>query len=258
VLESVYDKSYFESMRGKSSEGSSLYDGFLKMLPEPADHVRWAILDAGCGRGELISLLHRRGFSEVQGVDFSADAISLAAHNFPGLKSRLRRGSLLDRSLYDEATFDFIFMTDVVEHIAKEDLPLAIANARFWLKPGGSLLIHTFPTAGPHELFRCLLWLTNRREYLGRLDQIHCSVQTPASLRTLLAKGGFQQMTLWLQNDLVKTSSAYQQLPSGMVKSVAKFLLNDVPGFSWFRKLARALRLEPWFYWSIYARAIKD
>lgn len=70
-------------------------------------------LDIGCGRGEMLDEANRLGFTKVQGVEIvpalveaREDIISADANNLP----------------FEDRSFDYVSMLDVVEHIPDEDI----------------------------------------------------------------------------------------------------------------------------------------
>lgn len=84
------------------------------------------VLDAGCGEGVLVD--EYAGRLRIEGLDpnYSSD--------------RVRSGSLTALP-YEEATFDRALCLDVLEHLTFEEQPLALAELRRVLRPGGELLV---------------------------------------------------------------------------------------------------------------------
>jgi SAM-dependent methyltransferase len=225
----LYDAAYFDRMRS----GSKLYEQFLSLVTI-ADYRQKCILDVGCGRGDLLKHLIDCGCQEVAGVDFSHDALEKACSTIgtppPGVQVALKEGSVTQRDLYAEGSFYLAYMTDIVEHLPPTALHAGLQNVRYWLKPSGRLVVHTFPTLGPHRLYRSILKLQGKTEELARLDAIHCNVQTRSSLRGSLQSAGFEIERLWVTNDFTLTSSAYQALRPGRFKAVLGKVLDNVVG----------------------------
>jgi hypothetical protein len=90
--------------------------------------------------------------------------------------------------------------------------------------------VHTFPTLGPHRIFRRILRLRGKVNELAQLDAIHCNVQTRRSLRDALKGGGFAVERLWIANNFTLTSSAYKSLRPGTIKTLVGKVLDDVVG----------------------------
>lgn len=253
-----YDERYFESMRGHhgvaGDQGPSLYENFLKLAEGlPLGEMR--VLDVGCGWGDLLA----RGVKDLWGLDFARPAVEgsrrlIEERRLPDTETRVLHGSVETPGLFAADRFDLIFMTDVVEHLPQPALEAGLLNVCRWLKPGGRLIIHTFPTRGPHRLSNALLRLRGQHELLEAANAIHCNVQTRALLKDNVARAGLECRRIWLQNDMAVTSSAYQKMGPGALKTMVHLLfaalrLGPVP---W---LLGAVRLEEYAKPSIYCLA---
>jgi SAM-dependent methyltransferase len=92
------------------------------------------LLDAGCGTGNVLEHLARRG--RAVGVDLSEDAVRLSRER--GV--RVVRGSVLGLPFRD-AAFDAVTSFDVLYHNWVTDDRAALAELARVLKPGGLLLL---------------------------------------------------------------------------------------------------------------------
>ncbi|MGQ9877171.1 MAG: methyltransferase domain-containing protein [Chloroflexus sp.] len=67
-------------------------------------------------------------------------------------------------NIFRSNTFDKILMSEFIEHISPHERRIVLENVRKWLKPGGKLLIYTFPnrwSRRTHPLMRLYLrWRT--------------------------------------------------------------------------------------------------
>ena len=91
------------------------------------------ILDLGCGAGDILAVLRKRGHSAI-GMDISHSALRSAAElNVPGTRGSYRQAP------FAEGSFDMVLMFHVLEHIPDPDA--AIAGARKLLRANGRLLI---------------------------------------------------------------------------------------------------------------------
>jgi len=222
--EALYDAAYYDRMR----TDSQLYTHFLSVVPI-AEYRDKSVLDVGCGRGDLLRHLIEAGCRNIAGFDFSAAAVE-QGRKLLGVSAKIKQGSVDNANLYQPGTFDLAFMTDVVEHLPPNVLHAGLSNVRRWLKPSGRLVIHTFPTLGPHRLYQWGLRLRGKTEELRSSEAIHCNVQTRKSMRAALERAGLEIERLWLQNDFTLTSSVYKSLKPGLLKSAIGTVAENVIG----------------------------
>ncbi len=147
-----------------------------RLLGEDAADQDAAILDIGCGSGDLLAELARH-FPEAAfaGIDLSESGITETARKTP--QARLRQ---FDFSVPGEAPGDLqgwashAVCSEVLEHV--DDPGTVLVNAAQCLKPGGRLVV-TVP-GGPMSAFD--KHLGHRRHY------------TKAALRELLERAGLR------------------------------------------------------------------
>jgi SAM-dependent methyltransferase len=144
-------------------------------------HARpgWRALDLGCGEGLFTALLAQAG-TDVVGVDISATALARARSRHPSLDFRLVE---LDGPLrFDDETFELVWASEVLEHIA--DTARWLSEVRRVMTPGGTLLL----TTPAHGRVRLVLWgIEPFSPPLG--DHLH--LYSGRSLRALLDQFGF-------------------------------------------------------------------
>jgi SAM-dependent methyltransferase len=161
---------------------------FAKRLALLSRHVAGPgrILECGCAHGFQLEWLRRQGW-EVVGNDVSAEAAAYARERF-GLE--IIEGPL-EKAALEPASFDAVYLVDIVEHLY--DVAAALANVRAALKPGGALLVQV-----PYELYHWekigqALW---ERKKPGAVapDAVpyHVTFFTPRTLRLMLRKCGFR------------------------------------------------------------------
>jgi 2-polyprenyl-3-methyl-5-hydroxy-6-metoxy-1,4-benzoquinol methylase len=117
-----------------------------------------AVLDAGCGIGEMSELFYAMG-AKVSGIDASPKAIDFARCRAPD-SGAFSSGSLTDFTF--NCQFDVIFCLDVLYHVVDDDnWRRTLSRVRAHLAPGGTLIIFdqlkrepTHP--GEHVRFRTL------------------------------------------------------------------------------------------------------
>ncbi len=158
----------------------------LRGLPSDA-----RVLDVGCGTGLLVGALLGMGFTHVQGVDISPGQIAVAARR--GLPCRLiapegahegAHEGLAALAHEQPATFEMIFLMDVLEHIAVTEQIGFLRCARALLVPGGRLVI-SVPNAGASFAAH---WHWN--------DPEHTSSFSPQRLSFVLGQAGLGSMEL--------------------------------------------------------------
>lgn len=132
------------------------------------------VADMGCGVGYLLSEI-RNHFSPktLSGYDFSKEAVEFSSKKFPG-------SSFAVHDIYDalQSSYDFIFCTEVLEHLERPHL--ALRNLLSALNPGGVLIL-TVPN--------------------GRIDNLieHINFWSPESWKAFLLRE-CQDMTVSTSN----------------------------------------------------------
>ncbi len=214
----IYDREYFLSDkcegwdRFRVDNGlSALKQAQVRALdPRPGRRV----LDAGCGRGEVLLACAQAG-AEVAGLDYSEAAVQITSEVLTGVPGAdVRRGDVTALP-WDDAGFDAVLFGDVIEHLDPDQAVAAIAELRRVLAPGGMLLVHT----APNRLFldvtwplaRLLLRAIGRGESARGLDHwiaeskaYHVNEQTLHSLRRAMRAGGFAEPVVWLDPNVLR------------------------------------------------------
>ncbi|MBM3462155.1 MAG: methyltransferase domain-containing protein [Armatimonadetes bacterium] len=130
-----------------------------------------AVLDVGTSTGTNLRMLRELGFANVEGVDFSQEAIAWCAARGLGT---VRHGDVCDLP-YADASLDLVLATDILEHVEDDDR--AAREIRRVLRPGGRALI-----SGPAF-----------RELWGLQDDLahHLRRYAQSGFRKLLESAGF-------------------------------------------------------------------
>jgi len=138
-LKVFYDGVYKKGERthySKFIDGGSMTEEKRKILGA----LSWKgkrVLDVGCGTGELAYLISKGGALEVTGVDYSAEAITIAKINYQGVNLNYQCQDI--NKIGDK--FDVITLAGVLEHI---DKPFVLLQRLVkMLHPKGSLDAHT-------------------------------------------------------------------------------------------------------------------
>jgi SAM-dependent methyltransferase len=151
------------------------------------DDLRGAapVLDAGCGRGELLWLLREAGI-EATGIDADADMVAYAR----GEGLDVEQADLVQHleGLPDHA-LGGIFMGQVVEHLPAPALLQTLRLAAAKLRPGGLLIAETINPLSPIAL----------RHYFA--DLTHAQPLVPETLELLARQSGFSDTEIRFLNE---------------------------------------------------------
>lgn len=143
------------------------------------------ILDAGCGDGFFTSQL-RKARHQAVGIDISERVIAQARE----------RGAefivlpLESRYPFEDATFDVIFSSEVIEHLL--DVAVVFKEWNRVLKPNG-LLVLTTPY---HGFIKNLLIVCFNFKRHFNVEGPHIRFFTPIILKNLLYEHGFKAVSL--------------------------------------------------------------
>lgn len=137
-----------DALLGLNFRGFLRFSG-LGALPRDA-----RILDCGCASGNLLSLLAKRGFTNLTGLD-AAEEMARAARERTGLSVLCRDALELDKA-FPAASFDAIVALNLQHHVGREpQWERFTAGCRRVLAPGGMLFLREpYPTASFNLLWR--------------------------------------------------------------------------------------------------------
>lgn len=93
-----------------------------------------SLLDIGCGKGELLTLL-REDFEQVCGCDPSPGMLAAGGLSAKGIQTCMQHDP--QRLPFDDARFDVITAVCVYHHVAPDLRPSLTAEVRRVLRPGG-------------------------------------------------------------------------------------------------------------------------
>jgi 2-polyprenyl-3-methyl-5-hydroxy-6-metoxy-1,4-benzoquinol methylase len=142
------------------------------------------VLDVGCGRGELLRLLHDEGI-EARGVDADTDMVAFAR----GEGLDVRREDMLDAlAASADGSIGAITALQVVEHLPPPVLTRFLAEALRALHPHGLLILETINPASPAAL----------RHYFA--DLTHAQPLVPETLELLARHAGFASVEITFMN----------------------------------------------------------
>jgi len=177
-----------------------------KRTPTRLDDRR--LMEIGCGSGVLLRLADERGW-QADALELSAELAAVAQRCNP--KSTIKVVNILDY-VAKQGTYDAVMALDVLEHVI--DPGQMLANCCQMLKPGGLLLIQTPNTKSLRSRLQGDSW--DMRDP----DQ-HLNLFSPAGLRILLAKRGFEVAHLG-----TVSGSGMEQGMGLIVASIKQWILN--------------------------------
>jgi 2-polyprenyl-3-methyl-5-hydroxy-6-metoxy-1,4-benzoquinol methylase len=223
-VKSIYDKQHteihdsFSTVESVSGFRIHHYCSFIFSYLQTCEKRRHlAIMDFGCGAGELDLALGSLGF-HVHGVDFDPDAIETAkaklAHcrAIPGTVDFFRVDSLQRF----KARYDYILLSDVVEHLGESEFKGLLDVFSGLLKDDGQLLIHTpngnVDRSASNGVYHVLVVIRESlracwRKMVGFRSteadlihqyylQTHINVMSPGTIKSLLKAKGFGRIEI--------------------------------------------------------------
>ena len=220
----LYDKQYFESIDGAHYfANNKTAPKFLYAVNISGLTKGDTALDIGCGRGDLMVALAQKG-ADVTGIDYSEDALEIAQIAIDkqpaDLKHKLKVSHSDATALnFPDQTFDYVFMTDIVEHLNPSELKKSFEECKRVLKSKGKLIVHTAPNRWYND-FGYPLWEQPVNKVLNKLFRqkllirpirteidfkVHINEQTVLSLKKYLVKTGFNSK-IWLGSEYVVPS----------------------------------------------------
>ncbi|MBA3323693.1 MAG: methyltransferase domain-containing protein [Pyrinomonadaceae bacterium] len=160
---------------------------------------RGRFLDIGCGRGELLWAARASGW-EYEGVDASSTYLAWGREHL-GVEGR--HGTVEDMR-FPDAHFDAVTMGGVMEHLY--DPAGTLAEVRRILRPGGLLWFDAPNESGLYARVGNLYMKLQGRDWCVNLaptfPPYHVQGFTPASLLTLLARVGFEVISMQVEGEV--------------------------------------------------------
>ena len=139
------------------------------------------VLDLGCGRGELLTVLREAGIT-ARGVDASDDMAAIARER--GLDA-VQGDALAFLSAQPDGSLGGVVATQVIEHLEPPYLTRLIETASHKLRRGAPLVLETINAA---------CWLAFFSSYLR--DFTHVRPVHPETLQYLLRANGFERVEI--------------------------------------------------------------
>jgi len=195
LLYSSYSASFGAAKAYDLALALRMFDRSARVPKLPLDAP---IADLGCGKGEWLVWLQRRGFTALRGFDLSAGELD-HVRDVPVECGEVTATLAAERW---RGSFALLHAKDIVEHLTKQEMIDFLLACRQALQPGGQLWISTFNAQG--------IFSTATR--YG--DFTHESGFTPASMAQVLRACGFE----------VESVEGYHVCPATLGGTIRRFL----------------------------------
>ena len=202
-----------------------------------------AVLDVGCGRGEIIRHCARLG-ADAFGIDYAEVAARMTRDLIQAEAKQATQGKMgvgrADAKLlpFPDNFFDRALMFDIVEHLYPWELHDALLEIHRVLHHDGRLIIHTAPNRWydtyAYPLVRFVRSLFGQgdkypkdpRAIIPVNKDVHVNEQDIRSMRRVLRAAGY--------NGKVWLDSPPQNRDEGIILSALRWLAFKAPPFRWF------------------------
>jgi 2-polyprenyl-3-methyl-5-hydroxy-6-metoxy-1,4-benzoquinol methylase len=197
-----YVEEYHQELRVDGADDEALatkFKGYRDWVLEFVDGGR--SLDIGTATGLMPALLKQAGF-DAEGIEYNEASAKYGEEHY---RVRIHVGDFLQRRA-ELGSFDFISMTDVLEH-AYHPLEF-LRTVREHLEPGGWMLV-TFPDIQSIESRYVRLWSRLlRRDWIWYCCHIpgHVWEFTPATARAMFEEAGLEVAAFRRRAGKTKTS----------------------------------------------------
>lgn len=142
--DSAYRRPFYEQYvsghRGIVEDSKSEPNLLRDVIPHVPPDRASAILDVGCGQGQLVGLLMRAGYTRASGIDTSPEQVSVAHQRGRGT---IELGDLFEVAEHRRAQYDVVIAIDVVEHFERWDVERVFRAFVDLLTPGGRFILRT-------------------------------------------------------------------------------------------------------------------
>ena len=213
VSEDIDYVEFEDRCRGSSESIRQAQKRYLTLFPDPSGSG--AIVDIGCGRGEMLELLVAAGYRAI-GVDTDTNMVELCRSK--GLEV-VQDDGIHYLELTENNSLRGIFCAQVVEHLLTSEIERLVELTYQKLMPGAVLVMETI---NPRSLFA-----------LGNhffADLSHIRPVHPETLRFICEQIGFEKVELE-ERSPHPFMNTVDELPEGEVGTALRELLQSVFGY---------------------------
>ncbi|MFC5175696.1 class I SAM-dependent methyltransferase [Nocardioides taihuensis] len=168
---------YATTHAGRSDTAASVHVFRKDLLPRLPQERDVAVVDIGCGQGDLVAWLLAEGYHRAGGIDVSPEQVAIAHERG---RDTVRLGDF--REVLEPASLDVVVATDFLEHFDKFEVLQILDHCRETLRPDGRVVFRVPNAVSPFG--------GNYRHG----DATHECSFTARSLRQLLAAAGFDEV----------------------------------------------------------------
>lgn len=118
------------------------YRSFLNSVIKEVER-EGQLLDIGTGSGKLIQILSNENNMSCVGVDTNSDMLKEAEIKLKGTGANLRQIKADEKLPFENDSFDYITICNVLFHLKKESIDFMLDEARRILKKDGKIIILT-------------------------------------------------------------------------------------------------------------------
>ena len=139
----LYD-AYSSTHAGVASEAAGALAFRRDILPHLPNSRDVAVVDLGCGQGQLVKNLLLHGYTNARGIDISPEQVELA--HVAGV-NQVELGDY--RNGFDRSKLDVVTATDFFEHLTKFEVLDAMDRVHAALRPAGVLILRVPNSVSP-------------------------------------------------------------------------------------------------------------
>lgn len=137
-------EAYSSTHAGVANEATGAIAFRRDILPHLPDSRSVAVMDLGCGQGELVKQFVLHGYANARGIDISPEQVELA--HAAGV-AQVELGDY--RQGFDGSQLDVVTATDFFEHLTKFEVLEALDKIHDALRPGGVLILRVPNSVSP-------------------------------------------------------------------------------------------------------------